>query len=402
MNDVLIFWIVIIINTLIAVLYWLFFTIFKDKSEAGFTTRAIVMIICPVVAPGYFFLGWLFRKVFFHNPVDLVDVIFSKDREKTLFKANEEGERNIVPVEEAVTVTDKHNARVLMLEVLKHDVRRTMVSISSALNSSDSEISHYAASVLQFELGKFRLSVQKVVETIDTIEEQLREAEDFDGELRTEHSVHFHNMLAERDRLRTVTQESDDDLAISTDKTVQELPESPKLMYADISPKLELSEDYAKHNDAAYEQGRKAAYGEEEVVVTLGQKLSEQMALAHKIIDDICCVLDQHVLSDMETEQYVNLITRLGELIEKRDVLTESELQMIAMNILVLMKHDDCLYWCEKLSRYYPESLECYSCKLKLYFTFYEREEFFRTLDEMKRAGVSLNHEMMEMVRVFM
>lgn len=382
------FLIIIIVNTLIAVIYLLVFHIYLKENDTGYFTRALVMFICPVIGPLYFLLGWVWRKVFFHKPVDLVDVIFSKDRESTLFRANEDDERNIVPVEDAVTVTDKYNARELMLEVLKHDVRNTLASISTALNSEDSEISHYAASVLQSELGKFRNSIQKLTAAIDECEEKLREAEDYYGELRTEECVRLAQIVAGRQNF-----DKDKDEANDTDEQ--------RYYYADISPKLELSEDYAKHNDKAYEQGRRAFYGEEEEQKTLGQILGEQVMLAHKLIDEVCGVLDQRVLSDMEREGFVTLIDRMGSLIEKRDVLSTAEIERIAMERLNMSDLDNCMIWCEKLMLYYPDSLENYSCRLKLYFTKGDRENFFTTMDEMKKAGVVLSHEMLEMVRVF-
>ena len=46
---------------------------------------------------------------------------FSKEREKTLLKADVESESGIVPVGDAVTIVDKQSARTAMLEVLSHD-----------------------------------------------------------------------------------------------------------------------------------------------------------------------------------------------------------------------------------------------------------------------------------------
>ena len=50
----------------------------------------------------------------------------------------------------------------------------------------------------------------------------------------------------------------------------------------------------------------------------------------------------------------------------------------------------------------YPDLLEAHSTRLKLLYDMGDREGFLTALDEMKNSGVPLDHEMMEMVRVFM
>ena len=50
----------------------------------------------------------------FRQEVDLEDVIFSKERIKTHLKADEERERNMVPIEEALAVSDRKNLRMLV------------------------------------------------------------------------------------------------------------------------------------------------------------------------------------------------------------------------------------------------------------------------------------------------
>ena len=50
-----------------------------------------------------------------------------------------------------------------MLNVIRGDLQDSLESIALALNSSDSETSHYAASVLRDELNDFRVNVQKSI-----------------------------------------------------------------------------------------------------------------------------------------------------------------------------------------------------------------------------------------------
>ena len=106
------------------------------------------------------FSYWICR-IFFRKEVDLADVVFSKERVKTVRKPDEDVERNLVSMEEALSVTDQKNLRTYMMNVLQRDYRESLSVIAEALNSEDSETSHYAASVLQDVLNEFRVHVDK-------------------------------------------------------------------------------------------------------------------------------------------------------------------------------------------------------------------------------------------------
>lgn len=127
----------------------------------------IVMLICPVVGPLFFLLAYLWYKLFFSEPVDLDDVIFSKERVKASVRAEEEQERNMVSLEEAIEVTNESDLRNLMMNIVKGDIRKSLASISLALNSEDTETAHYAASVLQDALNDFRMTVEKQKKLIE-------------------------------------------------------------------------------------------------------------------------------------------------------------------------------------------------------------------------------------------
>lgn len=140
--------------------------------------RFTVMFLCPVIGPLFFLFGHLLYRTVFRKEVDLADVVFSKERVRTNVRADEERERDIVPVEEALAVSDKSSLRSLMLNVIRGDVQSSLAAISLALNSHDSETAHYAASVLQDELNDFRFNVQKVFQEIEFEPEDETEFEE--------------------------------------------------------------------------------------------------------------------------------------------------------------------------------------------------------------------------------
>lgn len=172
------FWFLIlcIINLLVVVVYLvmgLYFWPKLDRKKKKDTQKrnsvilkALVMFFCPLIGPLYFVVGNILFHICFRAQVDLEDVIFSKERVKTNERVDEEKIMNMVPLEEAIAVSDKGSLRNLMMNVIKGDIRDSLASIALALNSEDTETSHYAASVLRDELNAFRMQVYKLSDQV--------------------------------------------------------------------------------------------------------------------------------------------------------------------------------------------------------------------------------------------
>ena len=123
--------------------------------------RAIVMLLAPGVGALFLFLGWFGYEFIFRKDVDLSDVVFSKERERELVRSNEDMERNMVSLEEAIEVSDNGELRKLVMGVAQGDYEKSLSAIALALNCEDTETAHYAASVLQDALNDFRLRVSR-------------------------------------------------------------------------------------------------------------------------------------------------------------------------------------------------------------------------------------------------
>ena len=126
----------------------------------------LIILAIPVTIIVYYALALIFRKLFCRKPVDLSDVVFSKERIEQIEKSDMEQERSIVAVQEAVAISDYRNQRELMMNIIRKDIKKSLGSITYALNSEDSETSHYAAAALRDELGEFRNSTHKLYQTI--------------------------------------------------------------------------------------------------------------------------------------------------------------------------------------------------------------------------------------------
>jgi len=161
-DQVMLFIIALLVNFLVVIIYWFWNIPPAGKGERkDYVVCGFVMLLCPIVGPCFFCLAQVFYKVFFSQPVDLEGVIFSKERVQTFVRADEESERNMVPLEEAIEVADTDELRNLMMNILRGDIKKSLATIALALNSEDTETAHYAASVLQDALNEFRNTVQK-------------------------------------------------------------------------------------------------------------------------------------------------------------------------------------------------------------------------------------------------
>ena len=176
----IIFCIMLILNTLIALGYLIWYLIFKKDTDnrKQYMMHTVIMLLCPVVGILYFFLAFLKYHFVKLGERDLTDVEFSKKRHIPKVKADEERERNIVAVEEAILVSDQEKKRANMLNVLLGETDESYSAIALALDSDDSEVAHYAASFLQSKMDTFRENVRKTQQNIaesDIQEEECQE-----------------------------------------------------------------------------------------------------------------------------------------------------------------------------------------------------------------------------------
>lgn len=157
---IIVFIILMFLNVCVVIGYIFWNYIRRNERALSIWMKAFLMLVCPVIGPAFLFLAYWFYKLFMSQTMDLEDVIFNKEKVENYTYPDEEREKNIVSLEEALLITDKRSLRTLMMNVIKGDYRNSLSSISLALNSEDSETSHYAASVLQDVLNDYRVHVQ--------------------------------------------------------------------------------------------------------------------------------------------------------------------------------------------------------------------------------------------------
>ena len=139
------FILLMLINLVVVVIYLIFEHLRRKEKYASIWMKAGMMLLCPVVGPLFLLGSFLLYKLFASQGMDLSDVVFSKERTDTLQRPDEDVEKNMVALEEALEVSDKKSLRTLMMSVIRGDYKHSLSAIALALNSEDSETAHYAS-----------------------------------------------------------------------------------------------------------------------------------------------------------------------------------------------------------------------------------------------------------------
>ena len=300
----IVFLIVVIINCLIAAVYLLWYLVFKrdQDNRKQYIMHTVIMVLCPVIGPLFFLCGFLKYHFLRFGDRDLSDVEFSKSRHNPRLKADEERERNIVPVEEAILISDKEKKRKNMLNVLLGETDEALSSIAMALNSDDSEVAHYAASFLQSKLDLFRENVRRAMQIIQ--EKESRE------ESCTEDILALIRYMEQLLKQKVLTQ-------------------------------LEQT-DYVGQMEG------------------LCQKVYD---MAKDQIDPIC----------------YSGICRL---------------------LIDLKAYDRAEVWGERFAAQYPDQLQAYKLRMRMYFEMEEKDKFFETLDQLKSSNVVIDNQTLKLIRM--
>ena len=300
----IIFLIVVIINCLIAAAYLLWYLVFKKDHDnrKQYIMHTVIMVLCPVIGPLFFLCSFLKYHFLRFGDRDLSDVEFSKSRHNPRLKADEERERNIVPVEEAILISDKEKKRKNMLNVLLGETDEALSSIAMALNSDDSEVAHYAASFLQSKLDLFRENVRRAMQIIQ--EKESRE-----------------------------------------------------------------------------------------------EPCTEDILALIRYMEQL---LKQKVLTQLEQTDYVGQMEGLCQKIydTAKDQLDPGCYSGICRLLIDLKAYDRAEVWGERFAAQYPDQLQAYKLRMRLYFETEEKDKFFETLGQLKASNVVIDNQTLKLIRM--
>lgn len=144
---------IILINTVLVLAYFILFTILGQFRLA--ICKSIVMLLTPPFGVICFFVNFIISLFDRKTDIDYLELTFSKEKKEFARQTDYETEKEFVPLEEALIISDVQDKRRALLNVLKADVRNNMKSLVKALDNDDSETAHYAASALMDVLQQY-------------------------------------------------------------------------------------------------------------------------------------------------------------------------------------------------------------------------------------------------------
>lgn len=144
---------IIFINAIVVAAYLILFTLL-GKFRPAFC-RAIVMLLTPPFGVICFFVNFIISLFDRKSDLDYLELTFSKEKKEFAKQTDYETEKEFVPLEEALIISDVQDKRRALLNVLKSDVSNSMKSLVKALDNEDSETAHYAASALMDVLQQY-------------------------------------------------------------------------------------------------------------------------------------------------------------------------------------------------------------------------------------------------------
>ncbi len=144
---------IILVNTIISVVFLVVFTLLGKFKPA--LCKTIIMILTPPFGVICFFVNFIISLFDRKSEIDYLELTFNREKKEFAEQTDYETEKEFVPLEEALIISDVQDKRRALLNVLKADVSNNMKSLVKALDNEDSETAHYAASALMDVLQKY-------------------------------------------------------------------------------------------------------------------------------------------------------------------------------------------------------------------------------------------------------
>lgn len=155
--------IILLINTLISIAVFVFGLWQPSERRGTVLLLAWFFFICPVVGPIFVLSGMLLNHFYEPREIDLSVINFSKNRKETVLAPDAEMELNYASLDDAMAVADTKKVRNLLINILKNDNISVFTGVARAVDSSDTEISHYAAAAILDILSDFRIRSRELL-----------------------------------------------------------------------------------------------------------------------------------------------------------------------------------------------------------------------------------------------
>lgn len=165
MTKIQILLLTVAINTLITLGY--VFVQGKRKQLGKGIVIGIIMFIVPICGPLLISFSYLFFYVLKHTKAAYInpeEISFKKNKIRIIQGDSLQRGINKVPIEEALLESDSESTRKVLIDVLKADFESSISILMKAIESDDSEVSHYASVAISDLLSKFKKSQKEIDE----------------------------------------------------------------------------------------------------------------------------------------------------------------------------------------------------------------------------------------------
>ena len=133
------------------------------------------------------------------------------------------------------------------------------------------------------------------------------------------------------------------------------------------------------------------------------KKDPENGELGILLLDSICDVLRQNILSDDESKSYTYMADDVADTVFQYEpgLLTGTHYRVVVDMLTSIRDFPLAEKWAQRALDNRPDQLDTYLGCLRLYFTYGDRKMFFRCMDRLKESGIAVNRQTMELIRIF-
>ncbi len=171
--------IVLIINTIIAILCLVLYIVKKDKRRG--IACAVFIFVTPAVGILCLSMALLYNAIFYRKTgqeLSIEELSMSEERVKEVVDIDVRQESDKIPLKEAMLVTDRKSRRKVLLDILKRQKDDSVLQmIKEATQDEDTEVSHYAITFITDYIAKFREKEEaaaKLLEEYPSVETRIK------------------------------------------------------------------------------------------------------------------------------------------------------------------------------------------------------------------------------------
>lgn len=152
----------LIINLLLVIIYLQANLNNKQKLLIG-----LFFVFLPIIGFAIYLVALLVIRIISSKLYDRLSLVHRYKFDEEVLTPDINKELNIIPISDAMVISNNVEKRKLLLEQLKKDIYNNYKNILIASNDSDSETAHYVASAKMEIYNKLNINLQSVMESYE-------------------------------------------------------------------------------------------------------------------------------------------------------------------------------------------------------------------------------------------